>query len=554
MELTNSSSSSVRATVPGAVAERGGTRSGKPHVRRSEQDAVAKQSGRRPPGGPVRPGAEYVPTDAKMDMRTSIKRISDDDDNDRRTQRERAKASAGAMSGSKGSQQDEMAKKSGRRSSSGPSRPGAEYVPPDAQMDERISAKHAAASSTSTESTHDDDRRSQRERAKASVGAVSGSPDAKRIGKDDQRDKRNEAKADVKGNNSKTKNGQNRGPRGNSSNVDGQESFLGAGLSRLDERINEQAQRSGGRILVSNALRGGAMDFDMGSKMSRDSKPGIPDDSDRPRVEVSRGNANDGGIEYGRLPFHRGGRDEFGDEENLAVAIAVNDVESTFIPSAIQYDPDKKPPIYQNRRFRLYMCSGCVLLIMITVAVSFAVSRNVGSTRNSDNIQSSLRTDSPSISPTLSPTTANFQGIIGEISKLTDVALLNDINTPQGKAFKWIQEDDPQKLSAKDEFLLQRYALATMYYSLQEDGPWVTCGEDDNSHQNSTTLCNGRRRVFTPAEGEDDKIVYEEIPDEGKWLSAEHECTWFGIYCEDDLSVVIIEIGESTYYYDLESS
>eukprot|EP00978_Attheya_sp_CCMP212_P041274 scaffold234600_cov37-Attheya_sp.AAC.1 len=370
MELTNSSSSSARATVPGAVTERGGARSGKPPVRRSEQDAAAKQSGRRQPGGPVRPGAEFMPTDAKIDVRTSTTRTSDDDDDrrtqrerakasagamsgskgsqqdemakksgrrgparpgaefvptdakmdtrtsiertsddddDRRTQRERAKASAGSMSGSKGSQQDEMAKKSGRRSSSGPARPGAEYVPPDAQMDERISAKRAAASSTSTESTHDDDRRSQRERAKPSVGAVSGSPDAKRIGKDDQRDKRNEAKADEKENNSKTKNGQNRGPRGNSSDVDGQESILGAGLSRLDERINAQAQRSGGRILVSNALRGGPMDFDMGSKMSRDSKPGISDDSDGPRVEVSRGNANDGGFEYGRLPFHRGG-------------------------------------------------------------------------------------------------------------------------------------------------------------------------------------------------------------------------------------------------------
>jgi hypothetical protein len=124
------------------------------------------------------------------------------------------------------------------------------------------------------------------------------------------------------------------------------------------------------------------------------------------------------------------------------------------------------------------------------------------------------------------------------------VALLNDITTPQGKAYKWIQEDDPQQLSAKDEFLLQRYALATMYYSLQENGPWATCGEDDNSIQNST-LCNGRKRVFTPEEGDEDKIVYEEIPDEGKWLSAEHECTWFGVFCEEDGSVVIIEISES---------
>jgi hypothetical protein len=288
----------------------------------------------------------------------------------------------------------------------------------------------------------------------------------------------------------------------------------------------------------------------MQSKISMDSKPGIPDDPDVPRVEVSRGEANDGGIEYGQLPFQRSGPDAFADEGDLAVAFAVNDEDNSFIPSAIEYDPNKKPPIYQNRRFRLYLGTGCMLLIMIIVAVSFAVVKQFENTSNSANSVGNEITESPSISPTPAPTTASFQGMLVEISKLTAVALLNDTNTPQGKAFKWIHDDDPRQLSARDEFLLQRYALVVMYYSLQENGPWATCGEEDNSHQNST-LCNGRKRIFPSGV---DEVVYEVVPDEVKWLSAEHECNWFGVYCDLDDSVVIIEISESTYYYDLEFS
>eukprot|EP00978_Attheya_sp_CCMP212_P039509 scaffold206203_cov57-Attheya_sp.AAC.1 len=450
----------------------------------------------------------------------------------------------------KNSQQDAMTKKSGRRSSYGPALPGAEHIPPVAQLDERISRRRSSVASTRIESTHDDDRRSQRERAKASVGAVSGSPGAKRMGKDDQRDKGKGAKADVKGNNSKTKNGHdqmlgNRGNMGASTNVDGHDSSLGEGLSRLDERINAQVQKSGGRTVGFKKLGGVPIDSDMQSKISTDSKPGIPDDPNGPRLEMSRGESNDGGIEYGRLPFQRSGPDTFTDEGDLAVAFAVNDEDNAFIPSAIEYDPNKKPPIYQNRRFRLYLGTGCLLLIMIIVAVSFAVVKQFENTRNSDNSVGNQITESPSISPTPAPTTASFQGMLVEISKLTSMALLNDINTPQGKAFKWIHEDDPRQLSARDEFLFQRYALVVMYYSLQESGPWATCGEDDNSHQNST-LCNGRKRIFPSGEGEEDKAVYEEMPDEVKWLSLEHECNWFGVYCDLDDSVVIIEISEST--------
>jgi hypothetical protein len=98
-----------------------------------------------------------------------------------------------------------------------------------------------------------------------------------------------------------------------------------------------------------------------------------------------------------------------------------------------------------------------------------------------------------------------------------------------------------------------------MYYSLQENGPWTTCGEEDNTYQNST-FCNA---PFFEDYLEDDAYYYyddyyydqvyynadhfiDSQKDNNKWLSASDECSWFGIYCNSDGSVFATYIGELT--------
>jgi hypothetical protein len=186
-----------------------------------------------------------------------------------------------------------------------------------------------------------------------------------------------------------------------------------------------------------------------------------------------------------------------------------------------------------------------LLLVIAVVCVSIAASKNA-SVKNKRSKQALIDASGVlNVSPTLAPTTVREgDSLFGEFAKISSIEKLNDPNSAQYKAADWIQFEDPMKLDADANNLLQRYALAVTYFSLQENGPWVVCGTEDHSHE-EPTLCTGRKRVYTgDVDDPNDKNIYMELEGERKWLSAESECWWFGIYCSDDMTVVIIEIGE----------
>eukprot|EP00985_Skeletonema_marinoi_P035442 scaffold46548_cov219-Skeletonema_marinoi.AAC.4 len=70
-----------------------------------------------------------------------------------------------------------------------------------------------------------------------------------------------------------------------------------------------------------------------------------------------------------------GGGDEEGQqngftEDGLAVAMAVDaGEEDDYVYAAIEYDPDAKPPLHRNRRFRVYTCLA-IVLVAAAVAVT----------------------------------------------------------------------------------------------------------------------------------------------------------------------------------------
>eukprot|EP00978_Attheya_sp_CCMP212_P005071 scaffold11219_cov35-Attheya_sp.AAC.1 len=228
---------------------------------------------------------------------------------------------------------------------------------------------------------------------------------------------------------------------------------------------------------------------------------------------------------------------EYGD---LAVADAVHDNDA-FIPSATEYDPDSKSsPISKHRRFRRYGFAGiCILLVIIVVSISIAVTRN---NRKSDDQISDDASGSQTTFPTPGPTTAREgEGILGELIKISSIEKLNDPNAAQFKAAQWIQFEDPQQLGVDADNLLQRYALVVMYFSLQENGPWFFCGADDSSHKDPD-LCTGQFVVdFVDPQDPSDNI-YAELEDETKWLSPKSECLWFGVYCNENMTVDVIDI------------
>ena len=58
----------------------------------------------------------------------------------------------------------------------------------------------------------------------------------------------------------------------------------------------------------------------------------------------------------------------------LAVAIAVEEDEGVgYIASAVEYDPNSKPPLFKNRRFRLYGCFGFLILLGLTIGLVFGL-------------------------------------------------------------------------------------------------------------------------------------------------------------------------------------
>ena len=94
------------------------------------------------------------------------------------------------------------------------------------------------------------------------------------------------------------------------------------------------------------------------------------------------------------------------------------------------------------------------------------------------------------LKPMLSPLDAanNFtysEEILKKLSilyGLSTLESLNNRNSPQYKAACWLLWDDPSKLKADDTLLIERYALATFFYSQGKEGihpPIDICGSID---------------------------------------------------------------------------
>jgi hypothetical protein len=209
-----------------------------------------------------------------------------------------------------------------------------------------------------------------------------------------------------------------------------------------------------------------------------------------------------------------------GYDEGLAVAVAVqDDEEDAFIPAAIEYDPDAKPPIYKNRRFRLYSVLSCIVVTVVAIGVSVGVTRN-----------------KPNNAPTAAPT--SFRETIGIQEQLIAVVgeeRLNTIDSPHQKAANWIMNEDPMQLPPESPNLIQRYLLAVFYFASTELGPWLSCNP--------------------PAEGENSTCTYQELVqvEPGlaygtkewiRWLSNEHECVWAGVFCDENEYIAAIELRE----------
>ena len=193
--------------------------------------------------------------------------------------------------------------------------------------------------------------------------------------------------------------------------------------------------------------------------------------------------------------------------------------ENVFIPSAVEYDPDAKPPMYQNRRFRLYAGLAVFVVILVAVAVgvgiSFASDDDVGPTKQQ--IRESL-------------------GIRETVERVVGSEVLNITSSPYSKALRWMTLSDPLELLPEDPQFIQRYVLAYFYYATTEKEPWYSCNPPQDEE---TKLC-----TYSEVTGVLPEIVRSQQKGSVRWLSEADECEWVGVECDNFNQVYRIDVGK----------
>jgi hypothetical protein len=145
---------------------------------------------------------------------------------------------------------------------------------------------------------------------------------------------------------------------------------------------------------------------------------------------------------------------------------------------------------------------------------------------------SSSPIDAPTASPapTSTPTLIDCQITESErailifdiLDQVADSALIRDISTPQGMAADFIIHQDVRKLCPDDAKIIQRWVIATIYFSTGGDD-WIGCSAS------GTDPC-GTEKPFV---------------NQVRFLSPFNECQWAGISCNSQECVTEIEFGES---------
>jgi len=288
-------------------------------------------------------------------------------------------------------------------------------------------------------------------------------------------------------------------------------------------------------------LEGREKPLDVETKsVDEDAKPMTTPDSKDPKTQDV---ANDGAIPNGTAAVHgitmtqpdvEYGAQPLVEENELAVAIPIDDeaeieqMGEKFknITYALEYDPDSKPPLHQNRRFRLYGIGG-VILVVLLVAILVTGLVTAGNKK-----VKSLEGLPPTPPPTDAPTTAlesqyrNF--FASEVSPMVLVE-----GTPLWQAAEWIINDDPMALSPTASNLLQRFLLAFFYFHTSRDGEWRSCG-----YVPGEDTC-----VFAVFKrDEEDKIFYEDRAGGVRWLSGRDECKWEGVNCFEGFDIISLEL------------
>jgi len=219
-------------------------------------------------------------------------------------------------------------------------------------------------------------------------------------------------------------------------------------------------------------------------------------------------------------------------DDQLAVAMSVEEGDDKDYQIAFEYDLNAKPPFTKNRRFRLYAVSGfCVCLAITSLILGTIIlfreqpeAAGIEMDLNSGAIWEA-KVEMAGIN--VEKWFVQFVSVVPGASNTTSIA---------HRAARWIISEDPMKLQYYAENLIQRYLLVLFYLTTTNDGkmPWRSCNEP-KSGENSSCIYNRFNRV------PNDTIVYDLI-EKTSWLSGKHECDWVGNMCDENNRIRALHI------------
>jgi len=237
-----------------------------------------------------------------------------------------------------------------------------------------------------------------------------------------------------------------------------------------------------------------------------------------------------------------------------------DDDKKSLIPTMIEYESDATPgtdatPRTTTASISSLFFSPCmhmlaIFSLLLVVGLLPILTRTALHFRNKNNKNTNNR---PSLMPTSSISPKMNEDVLRIRSFLQFYYLTQEEfspSSPQERAVDWIiHQDNVSQFPTTGngvKALLQRWILAVFAFTTQHEH-WHACGAPPQSsssppdplllNMNKTTACHVDVLDLSTDESISNTYYY--------WLSHDHECTWYGVTCDENGSVVRLELPEN---------
>ena len=230
------------------------------------------------------------------------------------------------------------------------------------------------------------------------------------------------------------------------------------------------------------------------------------------------------------------GSDQIG-LSGLVEAEAVTEMENLQVAKSVGNDDEKSKHV--TRKIPWWKCSGWRLTVfgvgLVLVAVVIGVGAVFGAQRKVHNETTQL-TSSGSRERMIQKSVEKVMG--RPLTKPSEIM-----------ALYWMSHKDPRQLmvsekgdsASKEHEFVQRFALVDFYFSTTSlnEQPWVACNPSSEKTADETCRHAASYQYNLLYEADDSEVYsfvqesYHEVV-ATRWLSAQHECQWAGIFCGDN--------------------